>query len=570
MASTFVAIDIETSALYPKKGDKIFCCAVNTGKSIKVYEEFSKLKSLLEDKNITKIIHNAAFDCFWFRRLYNIRVTNIWDTQLAELVLLGESSQEKENENNKELMLQSSAKLGWTLQRYGLATLKKDMGASFTTRSLTAPLTKAELDYAKKDVEFLPQLQAMQEYRLAKLGLMQVANLENKVVEVVVDMRERGIGFSEEHWLAMAKTNLATYNNLLKRLPPAVDNWNSPVQVKKYFNSIGIPVQTLTGIEEFIPVYNDPTLKKFVEMRSTFKDATTYGASWLQDKLKGTTVDPDKRVRADFWQIVNTGRFSCSHPNLQQLPKEGIHRSAFVPAKGKVFVIGDFTGQELGIMAAASQEEIWIKAMLRREDVHSLTASLLYPELWVNNSEKGCTFPKKCKCKEHSRVREQAKTINFAIAYGAGPESIGKRLKLTMKEANRLLTKYKKVVPRLTRWLAKNASESVTTRTSYSADPYRRRRVLRDPEDWMLKNIGKNNPVQSSGANMIKLAMISLNKDLPIVLTIHDEIILEVDKKNAAKAAKELKIIMEKSADYCTGIKGLIEVIPRIALSLQK
>lgn len=570
MTSKFVAIDIETSGLYPKKDSKIFCCAFNTGRTIVVYEDISKLKAVLEDSSITKIIHNAAFDCFWLRRLYNIRVTNIWDTQLAELVLLGESLQEKETANNKSLMLQSSAKLGWTLQRYGLTTLEKEMGAKFATRSLTAKLTKEEIEYVKKDVEFLPQLQAMQEYRLAKLGLMQVANLENKVVEVVVDMKDRGIGFSEQHWLDMAKTNLNTYNGLLKRLPPVVDNWNSPIQVKKYFNSVGIPVQSLTGIEEFIPIYNDPTLKKFVEMRSTFKDATTYGASWLQDDIKTTTVDPDKRVRADFWQIVNTGRFSCSHPNLQQLPKEGVHRSAFVPAKGKVFVIGDFSGQELGIMAAASKEEIWIKAMLRREDVHSLTASLLYSELWVNNTEKGCTFPKKCKCKEHARVREHAKIINFAIAYGAGPESIGKKLKLTLKEAVRLLNKYKKVVPKLTRWLSKNGTDSVTTRMSYSADPYRRRRVLRDPEDWMLKNIGKNNPVQSSGANMIKLAMISLSKDLPIVLTIHDEIILEVDKKSAPKAAKELKVIMEKAADYCTGIKGLIEVTPRIAISLQK
>lgn len=566
----FIAIDIETSGLYPKKHSKIFCCAVNTGKTIKVYENILQLKPILEDKNITKIIHNAAFDSFWFRRLYNIRVTNIWDTQLAELVLLGESLQEKETANNKELMLQSSAKLGWTLQRYGLATLNKDMSASFATRSLSAPLTKAEIEYVKKDVEYLPQLQAMQEYRLAKLGLMQVMNLENKVVEVVVEMRNRGIGFSKLLWLTMAKSNLDIYNELLKRLPPTVTNWNSHVQVKKYFNSIGIPVQSLTGIEEFLTTYNDPTLQKFVEMRSTFKNATTYGASWLQDDIKQNTVDEDNRVRADFWQIVNTGRFSCSHPNLQQLPKEGIHRSAFVPAKGKVFIIGDFTGQELGIMAAASQEEIWIKAMLRREDVHSLTASLLYPDLWVNTVEKGCVFPKKCKCKEHSRVREHAKVINFAIAYGAGPETIGKRLNLSLKEANRLLTKYKKVVPRLTRWLAKNASDTVATRVSYSADPYKRRRILRDPEDWMLKNIGKNNPVQSAGANMIKLAMISLHKDLPIVLTIHDEIILEAEKKNANKAAKELKIIMEKAADYCTGIQGLIEVTPRIATSLQK
>jgi DNA polymerase I-like protein with 3'-5' exonuclease and polymerase domains len=115
-----------------------------------------------------------------------------------------------------------------------------------------------------------------------------------------------------------------------------------------------------------------------------------------------------------------------------------------------------------------------------------------------------------------------------------------------------------------------NAKEAITTRFSYSADPFRRRRVLRDPEDWMLRNIGKNNPVQACGANMLKLAMVSLSKDAPLVLTVHDEIILEVEKKRAKKAAHELKIIMEKAADYCTGVPGLIEVQPRIANNLMK
>jgi len=353
-------------------------------------------------------------------------------------------------------------------------------------------------------------------------------------------------------------------------MPASVTNWNSPAQVKKYFNSVGIPVQSLTDIDEVAEVYKDKTLLQFIELRKKYKNATTYGKSWLEDDIKGKTVDADNRVRADFEQIINTGRFSCSHPNLQQLPREGLQRSAFVPAKGNVFVIGDFSGQELGIMAAGSKEEIWIKAMLRREDIHSLTASLLYTEEWQNGKEKGCTFPKKCSCKEHKRVREHAKTINFAIAYGAGPKNIGGQLKISEKESIRLLNKYKRVVPALTRWLAKNAKESVDTRLSYSADPFRRRRVLRDPEDWMLANIGKNNPVQSCGANMIKLAMISLSSNTPIVLTIHDELVIEVKKANAKKAALELKSIMEKAADYCTGIPGLIEVEPRIAASLLK
>lgn len=568
--SSFIAVDIETTGLYPVAGSKVYCIAVNTGKVIRVYQgaEIESLRPVLEDTAITKVIHNAAFDCFWLRMLHGIRVCNVWDTRLMEQVLLGENLPRSVRSEEDKAMLSSSLK--YTLARYKLAELDKTIGANFATRSKTAPLTKAELEYAKDDVRYLLQLQAMQEYRLAKLDLTRVANLENRLVEVVVDMRARGIGFDSNRWIQIALQNSLTYNELLKRMPPDVANWNSPAQVKRYFNSKGIPVDSLTTIEELVNEYNDPVLKRFIEIRSLYKSTTTYGKGWLYNDQKGNTVDPDGRIRADFEQILNSGRFSCSNPNLQQIPRDGEHRSAFVPAKGNVFVIGDFVGQELGIMAAAAQEDIWLKAMFRREDIHSLTASLLYPEVWKNGGEKGCTFPKKCNCAEHTRVRHHAKTMNFAIAYGAGPQKIAAALKLSEKEASRLLSKYKRVVPNLTRWLETNARTAIKTRLSFSADPYRRRRTLRDPEEWMLKNVGKNNPVQSCGANMIKLAMISLSEATPVVLTLHDELVVEVPKAKAKKAAVELKAIMEKAAGYCTGLPGLIIVEPRIATSLAK
>lgn len=565
-----IAVDIETTGLYPVPGSKIYCIAVNDGQRIQLYEQPIKyLRALLEDKNIIKVIHNASFDCFWLRMVWGIQVRNIWDTRLMEQILLGENLPRSNKDEN--LRKQLSSSLLYTLERYGLATLEnKELGAKFATRDRNKPLSKEEIEYAKNDVRFLLQLQAMQEYRLIKLELTRVANMENALVERVVAMRYRGVGLNVAKWKAIAKANELKLHEALKSLPPDVSNWNSPAQVKKYFNSKGIPVDSLTTIEELVSRYNDPVLKRFIEMRKISSAVSKYGTEWLVDDIKGTTVDPDGRIRTDFEQILNTGRFSSSHPNLQQIPREGEHRSAFVPSKGNVFIIGDFSGQEIGIMAAAAKEEMWIKAMLRREDIHSLTASLIYPEIWKIGREKGCSFPKKCNCKEHRRVREHAKVLNFAIAYGAGPQNIGSQLKLTEKEARRLLHKYKRVVPRLTHWLNKNSAETVKTRFSYSADPFRRRRVLRDPEDWMLRNIGKNNPVQACGANMTKLAMVSLSEESPLVLQVHDELVLDVPKALAKKAAKELKAIMEKAAAYCTGIPNLIEVEPRIATDLRK
>ncbi len=565
-----IAIDIETTGLYPIQGSKIYCVAVNDGKKITLYQgaDIAKLKPVLEDKTIMKVIHNAAFDNFWLRRLAGICVRNVWDTRLMEQVIIGENVPRSTKDEQTRETLSSSLK--YTLKRYGLADLDKGLGAAFATRPHNKPLTAEEVIYAKNDVKFLLQLQAMQEYRLAKLDLMRVAKLENALVEQVVEMRNRGIGFDPNIWMAVARGFSKRFNELLKRMPPEVTNWNSPAQVKRYFNSRGVPVDSLTTIEELVDEYPDPILVKFIEMRSLYKSVTTYGEGWLQNDQKGTTMDPDGRVRADFEQILNTGRFSCSNPNLQQIPKDGEHRSAFVPSRGNVFVIGDFAGQELGIMAAAAKEEIWLKAMFRRDDVHALTASLLYTTEWTQATEKTCTFPKRCNCKGHSKMREHAKTINFAIAYGAGPQNISRQLKITEREASKLLHKYKRVVPNLSRWLDSNAKESIKTRLSYSADPYRRRRTLRDPEEWQLRNIGKNNPVQSCGANMIKLAMISLSDQTPVVLTVHDELVVEVPKGRAKAAVKELRAIMEKAADYCTQYPGLITAEPRIATSLKK
>lgn len=564
----YIAIDIETTGLYPLPHSKIFCVAVNDGKKIWLAEgsTIKSLKGILEDEKVCKVIHNAKFDAFWLKRVYGITVKNIWCTRLMEQVIIGDNL--PRSEKSEELKEQLSSSLKYTLKRYGLAELDKTMGANFATRDVNAPLTESEKRYAMDDVRYLLYLQAMQETRLAKLNLMRVANLENKLIEVLVDIQDRGIGFDKQAWLKIAEQNAKEHTRLLKQLPSTVDNWNSPQQVKKYFNSVGIPVESLTDIEELLPLYSNKALHTFVKSRELYKNVTTYGAGWFNDKEKGNTIDADGRVRTDYEQIMNTGRLSSSHPNLQQIPRTTQHRNCFVPKKGHVFVISDFASQEIAIAAAASGEELWIKAILRGEDVHALTASLINPIRWGSEVEKRCAFPMKCGCKGHNDMRQDAKITNFTILYGGGAGNISKKTGKSNKDAQQLVYKFKKAVIKLTRWLDNNAKETIKTRISYSADPFKRRRTLREPEDWMLRNIGMNNPIQACGANMIKLAMVSLSKDCPIVLTEHDKLVIEVPTNKAKKAAKELKAVMEKAADYCTGVPGLIKAEPKICNSL--
>src|SRR5688500_2535463 len=115
-----IAVDIETTGLYPILGkSKIFCCAVNTGKTIEVYTNMEQLRPILEDKSVLKIVHNAAFDCFWLKRMHNITVRNIWDTKLMEQVILGENLP-RTSKATEELKLELSSSLSYTLVRYGL------------------------------------------------------------------------------------------------------------------------------------------------------------------------------------------------------------------------------------------------------------------------------------------------------------------------------------------------------------------------------------------------------------------------------------------------------------------
>lgn len=566
-----IAIDIETSGLRPW-GGKIFCCAVNDGSRVWVEPDIKKLKTVLEDNEVMKVIHNAGFDATWSNLVAGINVRNIWDTRLCEQVILGQNlpRSEKDEDVRKEL----SSSLEYTLVRYGFPHLQKGMGALFAQRPWDKPLTKEEIDYAKGDVTYLLKLQVAQEAVLTREGLLKVAMLENRTVEVVARMRSRGIGFDSNIWLGIAAVNETHYRELLKRMPTGDGvtpiNWNSPAQVKKFFINRGVPLFSITDAEEVLEETNDEHLRKFVDMRSYFKSVTTYGRGWLMDKDNRPTVDGDGRVRCDFTQILETGRFSSDHPNLQQLPSKGLHRSAFVPAKGNVFVIGDFSGQEIGIAAAASGETLWIDAMLRGDDIHSLTASLLYKESWDNGKEKGCAFPKKCSCRLHQPLRQNAKILNFMILYGGGPKKFAAKTGLQMREASQTILKYKRVIPRLSRWLAQNAKDTVRTFESYSADPYKRRRVVRESEEWRRETVGKNNPVQACGANCLKLAMISMPEEFPIVLVIHDEIVLEVPKAKAKKAAIALKQVMEKAAAFCTGIDKLITVDPHIQDNLMK
>lgn len=566
----YFALDIETIGLKIYNGT-IWMLAVNDGKKTKVEHDcfgkaayFEKYRAILEDENICKVIHNAAFDGSYIGANTGIIIRNIWDTSLCETVLQG--VQIPRGSRDEHLKAMHSSSLKYTLARYGLPVPNKDITKQFIDRPVGTKFTKEEIEYAGDDVKSLLELQRAQEYLLTRDGLLEVALLENKVVEKTIQMALHGVGFDSTRWMQIANETEAEYYLRKEKLPKSVSNWNSPKQVKDYFRSKGIEITSYSELEAVYKQTGNEVLGNFMAMQELTKTISSYGRNWFEEMF----IDGDNRVRCFFQQIINTGRYSSSKPNMQNLPSTGQHRSAFVPKKGHVFVVGDFSGQEMAIIAAASGEDIWIDALLRGDDIHAITASLLFAGQWESVKQKGCTFPQKCDCKVHKILRGQTKTLNFMLAYGGGPQKFAESTGLSLSDAKVIVARYKRVARKANAYLERNGKEALNTGVSFSADPYRRRRVLRGEEDWQVVNQGKNTPIQSAGANMLKLSMVSIPYHYPIVLTVHDEIVLEVPKAQGKEALKMLQSVMEKSADYITGIAGLVKATPYIDTNLLK
>lgn len=592
----YIGLDIETNGLDHYSG-LIWMVAIADGKKISVHEDcygnckmyFNKLKSILEDPDICKVIHNAAFDMSFIEMKTGIRIRNVWDTMLCEVVI--QSLQLPAKCKDESLLRAHSSKLKYVLPRYGFPEPDKSITENFINRPVGKKFSKVEIEYVKHDVRYLTALQKAQEYLLIRDGLLEVGLLENLNVERVANASVHGIGWDAKIWNEIAEANEKEFAFRMSKLPKQVSNWNSPAQVKNYFRNIGIDLPSFKVMDDVYLQTRNSVLGDFIYARELHKSCTSYGKNWFKENF----CDPDGRIRASIQQIVNTARYSMYNPNLQQLPGEGKnnpkrlyvlkliakqygkegklrpqHRRAFIPRKGYKFVKGDFSGQEMGIMASQSGEDLWIDAMLRGDDIHAITASLLYKDEWAKGKKKGCAFPKKCSCPVHIELRAPTKILNFMLAYGGGETKFSENTGISKELARKVIKNYRKVVPRLTMWLNKNGRDSLRSGISYSADPYKRRRILKAEEDWKVTNQGKNSPIQIAGANMLKLAMNSIPWDYYIPLVIHDEIILEVKSSQAAKAAKCLKKVMEDSADYITGIKGLVKVTPQIADNLMK
>lgn len=553
-----IAYDTETSGLDWIRG-KMYWCQISDSKKAWLVDirkaDVQLLKPLLENPSVVKIIHNSAFDAAWHKREHDINIRSIHDTRYAEQIMLGVALGRGLTKAEKEIYEDRfSSSLKHCLKRRGWP----DKFEFEEFQDLPHEPSKQQQLYMVRDIEYLHPLMDDQVSTINKLGLENVLTLENTVAEITFEMMCNGFGVKEKEWLEYTESEEVIYNQCMEQLNAiAPVNWNSWQQYCKFFG-----VARTDDLNELIAEYNennkprsikDEALALWREARHHYKAVTTYGRSWLAQHVHNGLV------RCQYTQMVNTARYSCDSPNMQNLLPEVTKFLVPGHGRGNVFVIADFSGQEMAIMAYASQEPRWLECLREGGDLHGMVASDVLGDVWDNYSAE-----------EKKAQRKIIKIINFSIAYGAGVETIAERAGTDRSTISVRLGKMKRLYPRLFSYLTRNGNEAKANFTSYSLPPFNRFRSLEmETEGWRRVNIGKNNPIQMSAADMAKLAMYYMYKEIQagfpalFIHMLHDELIIECKKSNSKKAAKLLAKCMN---DACTAILGEALSAPEVKI----
>ena len=381
----YIAVDTETTGLN-HIDDKMIMLQIGDDKQQFVIDtrciDIEPLRDILEGHKL-KILHNVKFD-YKFLRQYNIRLNNVWDTMLTSQVI----------HCGKDM----SHSLDNVLERELNMTMDKSVRSNFINKA-SDEFTESEIVYGAKDVEHLVQLYHSQLIACERLNLHNTAQLENKASLAYADIEYNGIGLDKDNWVRLAKQAaykvksmcdvLDTYIESNPKLNKFIDDyvqgdlfmdvtqlrkvnvkWSSPKQVLDVFKTYGLDIDDVNAKNLHVHSKND-FVKTYIKYKEQAKLATSYGDKFLEN------VDSDGRIRTSFKQILNTGRVASGKPNMQQIPADNDYRNCFVSGEDDyVFVSGDYSSQELCIIATGSKDPVWIKALEDGEDLHSVCADL--------------------------------------------------------------------------------------------------------------------------------------------------------------------------------------------------
>lgn len=374
--------------------------------------------------------------------------------------------------------------------------------------------------------------------------------VEQPLALVLAAMEERGICVDEDRLAALKVKYEGILAELTDKIYAAAGttfNIASPKQLgevlfdklglkhgKKTKTGYSVSEDVLTGLAEAHPV-----VKYVLEWRHYAKLLGTYVTGMQPLVSRG-------RIHTEFNQCVTaTGRLSSMNPNLQNIPVRGEEakdvKSAFVASEGCVLVSADYSQIELRMLAHLSGDEKLIEAYNNSEDIHALTASRI---LGIPQSE---VTPAQ---------RRDAKAVNFGIIYGMSDYGLSENISVPVYKAKEFIEKYFATYPKVREYM--DANVAFAREHGYSVTMLGRRRNLKDitSSNYLTRSAAErmamNTPLQGSAADVVKLAMLAVEKRLAgmkskMILQIHDELIVDAAEDEADEIVRILKEEMENA-----------------------
>lgn len=507
-------------------------------------DQFAKIfNSVFENEKIKKVCQNGKYDIAVLRT-HGIEVKNFFfDTMLASYVIDPDQKHGMDSLAEKYL-------------NYTPIPLSDLIGAKKEASKIYEVDLEKLTNYAAEDADITFRLYELFKKELKKENLEKVAyEIEFPLVEVLEDMERNGISVDKKSLGAFSKDLQILLDNYTKEIFKLAEeefNINSTQQLQKIlfeklklqktkktktgFSTDARSLESLKGEHEIIDIILN--YRQVAKLKSTYADSLP--------KL----INPKTgRVHTTFNQTVaSTGRLSSLDPNLQNIPirtelgKE--IRKAFVPRdKDHVIFSADYSQIELRIMASICSDKNLMEAFKNNEDIHRRTAALVF---MVDPNDVTAD------------MRRKAKEVNFGILYGIGPFGLKNRLGITQNHAKEIIDTYFGTFINVKQFMddsvkfaqEKGYAETLLGRRRYLRNINSSNRVVKQFEERVAINM----PIQGTAADMIKLAMINIHRELikqkfnsKMVLQVHDELLFDANKDEIDDLIPLVKKSMEEA-----------------------
>ncbi len=571
-----VSLDTETNSLNPidaelvgiglclgEETDDLFYIPLGhqtkkeTPNQLSIEDVFSKLRTWIEDPKKEKALQNSKFDRqIFFNHGLDLKGVT-FDTLLADYLL---------NNQEKHGLSEISFRLFGFKPPSFKETVGKNKDFSFVDIDEASIYCGYDVFLTFKIVKIFKERFSTEKNDLIKL----FEEIELPLEPVLSQMEMNGITIDIPYLKKLSKELKSTLEDIESKVYELAEetfNLSSPKQLGEIlFEKLNLDKKksrkTKTGwstdavvLERLVDEHE--IIQHLIKHRTLSKLLSTY-----IDALPNLINEKTGRVHTNFNQAATaTGRLSSSNPNLQNIPVRTEFsrriRKAFLPEKNWKLLSADYSQIELRILAHLADEEILINAFHKNDDIHSLTARLIFEKEEISSDE-----------------RRVGKTINFGVIYGMGIKKFARSTGVSTPEAKEFLIKYKERYSKIFKFL--ELQERLALSKGYVKTIFGRKREFKFDKNGLGRLIGKdpyeidlqsarragmeaqslraaaNAPIQGSSADIIKIAMVQLNKkfiemNVPakMLLQVHDELLFEVEPDSLEITTKLVKKTME-------------------------